>query len=137
MNINVARLAAGSGAVCLFTWIALAATAGNVGLQRSISKGALTLFEQPQVVVVVGLLSFGLAYAGVKLLHLSAVQLLVGVLVGDLFAGLVLAPLAVGELEPIHAPLVIAAVSLVGVQPAAAFAGAWSADLRQREIRAR
>jgi FtsH-binding integral membrane protein len=130
--MNVWRLAAGSAAVCLSTWIALAATAGGVGLQRSISKGAVTLFEEPLVPVVVGLVAFVLAYLSARLLRVSAPQVLVGVLVGDLIAGLVLAPIAIGELEPIHAPLVIAAVSVLGIQPAAAFGGAWLGAGRTR-----
>ena len=125
MNRNIVRWAAVSAGVCLASWLALAATAGNVGLQRSISKGALSLFEQPQVVLVVGFVALGLGYAAGRLVRIKPTTLLVGVLAGDLLAGLVLAPLAVGELEPIHAPLVFAAVSLLGLQPAAAFVGAW------------
>ena len=123
--------------MCLGTWLALAAAAGNVGLQRSISKGAVTLFEQPLVVVIVGLVAFGLAFVSARRLRISGVQILVGTLIGDLFAGLVLAPIAIGELEPIHAPLVLAAVSLLGLQPGAAFAGAWAANAHPRDIAAR
>jgi hypothetical protein len=134
MKLDASRLAIGSAAVCLGTWFALAESAGNVGLQRSISKGAMTLFEHPLVVVFVALTAFVLAFVSATWLRLGGVQLLAGVLIGDLFAGLVLAPLAVGELEPIHAPLVFAAVSLLGVQPAVAFAGAWAANVRSRAI---
>jgi hypothetical protein len=133
MKTHGLRIAAASAAICLLTWVALAATAGNVGLQRSISKGAITLFEQPQIVVVVALVALALGYASAKLLRLSAVQLVVGVLVGDLLAGLVLAPLAIGELDPIHAPVVFAAVSLLGVQPVAVVAGAWLAKVGARD----
>jgi hypothetical protein len=137
MKLDVSRVAAGSTAVCLATWLALAGTAGDVGLQRSISKGAVTLFEQPLVVVVVALMAFAIAFASARRLAVGAVELLVGVLIGDLIAGLVLAPLAIGELEPIHAPLVFAAVSLLGVQPAAAYLGAWAAGPGSPDIRAR
>src|SRR5688572_21374988 len=123
MRESVLRLVAGSAAVCLGTWLALL-TAGNTGLQRSISTGALTLFEQPMVVALVAATGFAIAYACAKRLRLAAVPLVVGVLLGDALAGLVLAPIAVGELEPIHAPLVLAAVSVLGIQPAAALAGA-------------
>jgi hypothetical protein len=127
------RLAVGSTAVCLGTWLALLA-AGNTGLQRSISRGALTLFEQPLAVALVAATGFVIAYACAKRLRLAALPLVVGVLLGDAFAGLILAPIAVGELEPIHAPLVFAAVSVLGVQPAAALAGAAIARRRSRDI---
>ena len=123
MNQPLVRLVAASGVVCLATWLALLA-AGNVGLQRSISRGAQTLFEQPLVVALVAATAFVVAYVMANRLGVSAGSLLVGILVGDAIAGLVLAPLLIGELEPIHAPLVVAAISVLGVQPAAAVAGA-------------
>jgi hypothetical protein len=49
------------------------------------------------------------------------------VLVGDLIGAGFLAPLAVGELEVIHAPVVFAAISALGLQPLAAAAGSWVA----------
>ncbi len=129
----VLRLAVGSAAVCLGTWLALL-TAGNTGLQWSITKGAPTLFEQPLVVALVAATGFVIAYVCANRLDLAPWPLFVGVLVGDAIAGLVLAPIAIGELEPIHAPLVFAAVSALGVQPAAALAGAAIARLRSRDI---
>ena len=126
MKLNLSRVIAGGAAVCLASWFALAAAAGNVGLQRSISKGGVSLFELPSVLVLVALAASAVAFVAAKRLDLTAPQLVLAVLVGDLVAGLVLAPLAVGELEPIHAPLVFAAVSVMGLQPAAAFVGAWA-----------
>ena len=126
MKLDLSRMVAGGAAVCLATWFALAAAAGNVGLQRSISKGGVTLFELPSVLVLVALVAIAVAFVAAKRLDLTAPQLVVAVLVGDLVAGLVLAPLAVGELEPNHAPLAFAAVSVMGVQPVAAFVGAWA-----------
>lgn len=123
MRQRLLRLVAASSAVCLGTWLALL-SAGDIGLQRSISQGALTLFEQPLAVGLVAAMGFAIAYLSAKRLRLSAVPLVIGVLLGDAFAGLVMAPIAIGELEPIHAPLVFAAVSLLGVQPAASLAGA-------------
>jgi hypothetical protein len=35
--------------------------------------------------------------------------------------------LAIGELEVVHAPVVFAAISALGMQPLAAAAGAWAA----------
>ena len=107
----------------------------QTGLQWPISKGASTLYEQPLVVALAAATGFAIAYVCAKRLHLPAFPLLVGVLLGDAFAGLVLAPIAVGELEPIHAPLVFAAVSALGVQPAAALAGATIARRHSRYIR--
>lgn len=123
-NENIRTFIAG-GVVCLASWLALAVGAGDVGLQRSISRGATSLFETPTAVIFVALVAAVGAGALAGMLRTSPTRLLVAVLIGDLVAGLVLAPLAVGELEPIHAPLVFAAVSVLGVQPAAAFLGAW------------
>ncbi|MGI8928655.1 MAG: hypothetical protein ACR2H0_04220 [Candidatus Limnocylindrales bacterium] len=133
MKHGAVRLVAGSAAVCLATWLALL-TAGNTGLQRSITKGALTLFEQPLTVALVAAAGFGIAYVMATRLRLGALPILLGVLLGDAFAGLILAPVAIGELEPIHAPLVFAAVTVLGVQPAAALIGAVAARQRSRDI---
>ena len=45
-------------------------------------------------------------------------------LAGDLIGAVVLAPIAIGELEVIHAPLVFVAITALGLQPLAAFLGA-------------
>lgn len=119
------RLILGSGVVCIASWLALAVGAGGDGLQRSISKGATSLFiEQSVAVALVAVTAFAIALLVTRVLGLRPMAVVVGVFVGDVLAGLVLAPLAVGELEPIHAPLVVAAVSVLGVQPLAALAGA-------------
>ena len=124
------RLALGGGIVCVASWFALQLGAGNVGLQRSISKGAISLVEQPVALILVAVAALGAAYAVTRIFRLRPIPLLIGVLLGDAFAGIVLAPIAVGELEPIHAPLVFAAVSVLGLQPAAAFLGSWLAARR-------
>lgn len=131
MRSTIVRLALASAAVCIASWLALAATAGGVGLQWSISRGAMSLLENPAVIAGVSVTTLAVAYFSAAGLRVAAVQLVIGVLVGDLFAGLVLAPIAVGELEPIHAPLVFAAVAVVGLQPAAALIGAWAANVRR------
>lgn len=125
------RLVLGSAIVCITTWLALPVGTGPVGLQRSISKGAISLLEHPWALILVATVAVGTAYAVTRAFRLDPVQLLIGILVGDAFAGLVLAPLAVGELEPIHAPLVFAAVSVLGLQPGAALFGAWVASRRR------
>ena len=130
------RLTFGSGIVCVATWFALQLGAGNVGLQRSISKGAISLVEQPAALILVAVAGLVTAYAVTRMFRLQPIPLLVGVLLGNAFAGIVLAPIAVGELEPIDAPLVFAAVSVLGLQPAAAFLGSWLAARRAARRRA-
>jgi lysylphosphatidylglycerol synthetase-like protein (DUF2156 family) len=132
MKGEIIRASIAGGVVCLASWLALAGAAGSVGLQRSISKGAASFFEIPIAVIVVSLVAAAGAYAVTRMLRTSPTHLLAAFLVGHLVAGLVLAPLAVGELELIHAPLVFAAVSVLGIQPAAALLGAWLASGRRR-----
>jgi hypothetical protein len=128
---TIIRLALASSAVCLASWLALAATAGGVGLQWSISRGAMSLLENPGVIAGVTVTTLAVAYLSAARFRVATIPLVIGVLIGDLFAGLVLAPIAVGELAPIHAPLVFAAVAVVGLQPAVVLIGAWAARARQ------
>jgi hypothetical protein len=112
-------LVAGS-LVALASWVALAVGAGNVGLQRSISIGAWTLFTEHPIAVGLSLGASALTCLvvafGLRLGTGDAAPMLATLAVLDMVAGLVLAPLAIGELEPIHAPLVFASVSLLGLQ---------------------
>src|SRR5919107_4368372 len=101
---RVLGTAAATFTVCLTTWLTLAITAGDLGLQRSISKGAVSLFEIPIVIIGVASVAFVVGCLTSMRLGIGSLQLLFGVLIGDLFAGVVLAPIAIGELEPIHAP---------------------------------
>jgi hypothetical protein len=130
------REAGSAAVVCVATWGALGVGAGNTGLQRSISAGALSLFERPLAVALVAAVAFGSASLLVALLPgVRPSRLLAWILAGDLIAGLVLAPLLIGELEPVHAPLVVAAVAVAGVQPLAAVVGAlagWAVAGRRR-----
>ncbi|OGO54046.1 MAG: hypothetical protein A2V84_09700 [Chloroflexi bacterium RBG_16_70_13] len=118
------RIATAAGIVCVTSWLALAVGAGNIGLQRSVAVGPLTLLEQPLTVVLVAAVSLGTALAVGWALRVSPLQLLAGVLVGDVAGAVILAPVAIGELEPIHAPVVFAAIAVLGIQPAAAWLGA-------------
>jgi hypothetical protein len=121
------REAAGAAVVCMASWLGLALGAGNVGLQRSISKGPLTLLEQPAAIVLVAVLAF--ATAALLVVNVRTARpgrLVVAVLLGDVVGAVVLAPLAVGELSPLNAPIVFLALAVLGVQPIAAFAGAWA-----------
>ena len=103
------RLAIGSGIVCVASWLALMGGAGNVGLQRSISKGAASLVDYPYALVLVALTALVAAFVVTRLWRLRPKDVLIG------------------ELEPIHAPLVFAAVTVLGLQPAGALIGAWLA----------
>jgi len=108
--------------VCLASWVGLAIGAGNVGLQRAVSAGPLTLLEQPLAVV----LSTGLAFAATAVLTeipvatRSDLRSLIGaVLLGDAVGALVIAPVAIGELEVRDAPVVFVVLATLGLQPVA------------------
>jgi hypothetical protein len=57
----------------------------------------------------------------------SALPLLGAVLVGDLIGAALLAPILVGELELVHAPVVFVAISALSLQPLGALIGTWVA----------
>jgi hypothetical protein len=122
------RAAAIGAVVCLASWLGLWAGAGYIGLSRSVAVNPLTLLEVPMALVLASALAFvaalGLSHLarGTRPLHLVA-----WVLVGDLIGAAVLAPLAIGELKVVHAPVVFAAISALGMQPLAAGVGAWAA----------
>jgi hypothetical protein len=116
------RTAVAAIAICLASWLALAIGAGNVGLQRSVAVSPLTLLEVP--------LALALATASAVLIGalagrngVSPLPLLGAVLVGDLIGAAVIAPLAVGELELVHAPVVFVAITALGLQPIATVLG--------------
>ena len=114
--------------VCLASWLGLWAGAGSVGLSRSVALSPLTLLELPLALVLATALAL-VAVLGLTRLARGTppIQLVAWVLVGDLFGAAVLAPLAVGELTVIHAPVVFVAITALGLQPLAAAAGAWIA----------
>ena len=128
------RTAATGAVVCLASWLGLLVGAGYIGLSRSVAVGPLTLLEVPMALVLASALAFVAALAltrhtrGAHPLHtLHPLKVVAWILVGDLFGAAVLAPLAIGELEAVHAPVVFAAISALGIQPLAAGAGAWAA----------
>ena len=121
------RAAATGVLVCLASWLGLWAGAGYVGLSRSVAVSPLTLLEVPMALVLASALAFVAAVGLARLARgTRPLHLVVWVLVGDLFGAGVLAPLAVGELEMAHAPIVFAAISALGMQPLAAGVGAWA-----------
>jgi hypothetical protein len=117
------RTATAATAVCLVSWLCLLIGAGNVGLQRSVGVGPTTLLEVP--------LALGLAAGSALLIGALAgrsrvlpVPLLGAVLLGDAIGAAVLAPVAIGELELVHAPTVFVAITALGLQPLGAVLGA-------------
>jgi hypothetical protein len=120
------RLGAFGLLVAVPSWLALL-LGGNVGLQRSITGGAWTLlFERPAVGLGAIAIAFATAFAAWPLVRgrspLAAAFAVTG---WNLVAGLLLAPLAIGELEPAMAGLVLGATTVCGLTVLAAWLGAW------------
>ena len=122
------KLAIASGLVCVMSWVALALAAGNEGLQRSVSSaGPLTLLERPIAILVPA--AVALAAAALLARSIAPVrptQMLKWVLVGDAVGSIVIAPVLIGELNPLNAPITFVVLAVLGTQPLAAFAGAWA-----------
>ena len=89
--------------VCLFSWLGLLVGAGNVGLQRSVAIGPVTLLEVPIALVLAAVLAFVASFVLSRLAAeprpLHPLRVMAWVLVGDLIGAALLAPLAIGELE--------------------------------------
>ena len=129
------RLAITAALVCAVSWIGLLIGAGNIGLQRSVAISPLTLFELPLALVLSAALAFVTAALPGWLDRSSAPapgRLVGGVLIGDILGAVVLAPILIGELEVIHAPVVFASITALGLQPLAAFLGALLSRSRGR-----
>jgi len=125
------RTAATAALVCVASWIGLLLGAGNVGLQRSVGVGPLTLLEAPLALALSAGLAMGAAWlagGGAS----SPLRILIAVLAGDVIGAVLLAPLLIGELEIIHAPTVFVAISALGLQPLAACIGSWLATVTDR-----
>lgn len=129
------RTAATAALVCIASWIGLALGADNVGLQRSVGIGPLTLLEAPLALTFSAGLALGAAWlsgGGAS----SPLRILIAVLAGDFIGAVLVAPLLVGELEIIHAATVFVAISALGLQPLAACIGSWLPTVTgQRRIR--
>ena len=116
-----------AAAVCITSWIGLLVGAGNVGLQRSVATGPLSLFEYPLAILLAAGAAFLISVAATRVRASSRptpLTLAAAVLAGDALGALVVAPLAVGELTPLNAPVVFVALAVVGLQPLAVLAGA-------------
>jgi hypothetical protein len=126
------RLFLASAGICTATWLTLAVGAGYAGLSRSVGQGPQTLlFEVPIALVLVAIVALVTGYVAARILAIRPAALLLGVLAGDAFAALVLAPFLIGELEVVHAPVVFGSVTALGIQPLAVMVGAWMATRRQ------
>ena len=128
MIAPVTRAFAFGALVCLASWIGLAFGAGNVGLQQSLSLDAVEFATRYPAAVVLSLAAaFSVAFVVARALRTARGFALLGalaVLVGDIAASFVAAPVLVGELEPQHGVTVLLAVSLYGSQILAAWLGA-------------
>ncbi len=122
------RTTATAALVCISSWIGLLLGAGNVGLQRSVGIGPLTLLEVPLALTFSAGLALSAAWLGGGRAS-SPLRVLIAVLAGDFIGAVLLAPLVVGELEIVHAPTVFVAVSALGLQPLAACIGSWLSTL--------
>ncbi len=122
------RTAITSALVCAASWVGLWIGAGNVGLSRSVAVSPLTLVEVPLALGFAAIAAFVIAWLPGRLDRKSApdpIRLVAAVLIGDVIGAAVLAPFVIGELEVIHAPIIFASITALGVQPLAAFLGAW------------
>jgi hypothetical protein len=130
MEAPMRDLVAGGG-VAVVSWLCLAIGLGNVGLQRSVALGPLTLLESPMTLVLIATSTFGMAFVVAQTMAgLRPSRLIAVVLVADLVGALVLAPIAVGELRPSDAPVVFVVLTALGVQPVLAWLGAAYAGRR-------
>ncbi len=121
------RIAFGAALVCAASWIGLWIGAGWIGLSRSVAVNPLTLVEVPLGPLFGGVAAFVAAWLPGRLEARSAhdpIRLLAAVLVGDVIGAAVLAPFVIGELEVIHAPIVFASITALGLQPLAVLVGA-------------
>lgn len=108
----------------MVSWLALSAGGGNVGLQRSVAAGPTTLGERPLAIVFVAIVSLIAALTiTIVARSMRSGPLLLSVLAWDVVGAAVLAPLAIGELEPFHSPVVFVVLTVVGVQPLEALVG--------------
>jgi len=116
--------------VCALSWLMFVLGAGNVGLQRSVSWGPQVLLSQhPMALLLLVGTALLVSYSLVRWLlpRVTAIHAAAWTFAGDLFGSIVLAPVLVGELEPVNAPIVFATLIFFGLQIAAAAAGAWFA----------
>jgi len=113
---------------CVASWIGLWIGAGWIGLSRSVAVSPLTLVEVPLGLLFAVIAAFVIGWLPGRLDRKSApdpIRMVAAVLIGDIIGAAVLAPVLIGELEVVHAPIVFASITALGLQPVAAFLGAW------------
>lgn len=114
-----------AGAVAAASWLGLAVGLGNVGLQRSITAGPLSILESPVAVLLVAVVAFGLtAVITRRVRSIRPGALVAAILAWDAVGAAAIAPLAVGELSPSDAPVIFAVLAALGVLPVAGLLGA-------------
>ncbi|MDQ3555013.1 MAG: hypothetical protein M3395_11520, partial [Chloroflexota bacterium] len=115
--------------VCLASWAALAIAAGDVGLQHSVSRDPVFFAVTYPLAIALSLAAaFTAAFTFTRIQRTPRAFALLGalaVLLGDVVAGFLVAPVMVGELGIEHGFIVLLAISLYGLQLAAAWLGAF------------
>ena len=127
------RTAITAALVCAASWLGLWIGAGWIGLSRSVAVSPLTLVEVPLGLLFAATAAFVIAGLPRRLDRKSTpdpIRLVAAVLIGDVVGAVVLAPILIGELEVMHAPVVFASITALGLQPVAAFLGAWLSRTR-------
>ncbi len=126
--IYVKALAFGA-LVCIASWAGLRLGAGNIGLQHSVSRDPVFFATTYPLAIALSLAAaFAAAFIFARIQRTPRAFALLGalaVLLGDVVAGFLVAPVMVGELEIEHGFIVLSAISLYGLQLAAAWLGAF------------
>ena len=85
--------------------------------------------EQPLAIVLAAGLAFvvglGAGLIAGRAGRVDPRRLVAFIVVGDAVGALLIAPLAVGELTPLNAPVVFAVLAVLGLQPLAGLAGSF------------
>lgn len=127
-HLTVLRALTFGAVVCLASWAGLAIGAGNVGLQQSVSRDPIFFATNHPLAIVLSLTAaFVTALLFARTRRTPRAFALIGalaVLVGDVAASFLVAPLAIGELEVEHGFIVLLAISLYGLQIVGAWLGA-------------
>lgn len=114
--------------VCIASWVGLAIGAGQVGLAHSVTRDPLFFATTYPLAILLSLTAaFVAAITFARVARTSRSFALTGalmVLLGDVVASFLIAPLAIGELEFQHGFIVLSAISLYGLQIAVAWLGA-------------
>ncbi len=115
--------------VCVASWSGLLVGAGDIGLQQSVSRDPVYFATTYPLAIVLSLAAaFAAAFIFARVQRAPRAFALMGalaVLLGDVVASFLVAPVMIGELEMEHGVIVLLAISLYGSQIAAAWFGAF------------